>query len=149
MAFSIQPALHVIEKENYAWLMKQPAAPLLQWRSRDRGATILHHLARHGKPNPDVLDWMLANGIDIDAEDKKGASALLHLFERPESDSLQWMKLLVSRGARIDKHDHEYATTLSNAAIQRSWSCVHYTHSHRGRPGGSREALGNAAWKDK
>lgn len=142
MAFLIQPVLQAIEKSSHTWLLSQPIEPIAQWRSRDHGATILHQFARHGSPDPRVLDWLLQGGMDINAQDARGNTPLHCVFERPESSSLTWMRLLVDRGADLKAHNHDYATALTEAAAQRKWACVKYALSQ-----GAPRWIKNTPWE--
>lgn len=66
---------------------------------RDHGLAALHYAARSGKL--ELIELLLKNGADPNAEDANGRTALQHLSKsRAKMDATTVRKLLVKYGAR-------------------------------------------------
>ena len=84
------------------------------------GYTFLHLAARHSK-NPKVIETFIKAGIEIDAQDLNGNTAL-HIAV--DSNNIIATKALIQAGASLDIQNKEGATALHNAVESLNVSAV-------------------------
>jgi ankyrin repeat protein len=63
--------------------------------------------------NIEILDWLIAEGVAIDARDKGGRTAL---FEAADQDNSQNVRLLLNHGAEVNARNNGGSTPLMGAA---------------------------------
>lgn len=84
----------------------------------DRGAS-LHAVNRRGQTalmlcsNTEILEWLISEGVAIDARDKGGATAL---FRAAERDNSEIVRLLLNHGANVNARRNGAVTALFGAA---------------------------------
>jgi ankyrin len=82
------------------------------------GLTPLHYAVLHNNTN--MARYLLAHGANIDARDIKGNTplhiAILKQIEKLEPNRSDMIKLLLSKGARVDIQNHERETSVQLAA---------------------------------
>jgi ankyrin repeat protein len=69
-----------------------------------------------------IAELLIKAGANVNAEDKKGQTALIKAAERNYADKVA--VLLRSPGIRVDHRDHEGATALAIAQKARHKDCI-------------------------
>lgn len=73
------------------------------WRSAKRGGTLLHYVAAHGTCPETMVPFLIGKGLDPNAADANGNTALTRCFGRVEADTLAWVSALIEHGADPDQ----------------------------------------------
>jgi ankyrin len=115
------------------WSEPRLAARLLHVcaaKVNDRGETPLMHVTGLGRL--DELRRLINTGIDINAADAQGRTALFRVFER--RDRVERARLLLDHGAHVNAADHSGQTPLIRAAIANDTDLIHLFIQYRADP---------------
>lgn len=79
------------------------------------GASVLHYAVMRG--NPDILNWLLARGVDVNSRTKNGTTPLhtAVVYNRYEV-----AEMLLNRGAEVDAKSTSGATPLAIASAAKN-----------------------------
>ena len=80
------------------------------------GKTALHHAAEQRPADVVVMDWLVKAGVDIDARDIRGETALMHLCWSGLEEATDGIALLLDGGADPNVVDNEGNSPLNLAA---------------------------------
>lgn len=76
---------HLSEAESY---LNQGAD--IEWKNIN-GETPLRFFAANGKNHRDAAEWLIAKGANIDATDRRGDSALMHIIHKRDTEGFKWI----------------------------------------------------------
>lgn len=86
------------------------------------GWTPLHHLAEFNQ-NQEILSYLIEKGVDLDAKDKYGSTAL-HYAVR--NHAFEMVRQLVECGANLDAEDDSNRSVLDEAEYASAFKIVTY-----------------------
>lgn len=120
-------ALHtLIEQGHFDELDRIDPALLRAWRSRKRDNTLLHHAARHGAHAEKLLAVLLRSGLDVNVRNSLGQTPVMTIFERPEEQTMDWLRALTDAGARLDLYPGNGQGFVYQCASHRRWDALAY-----------------------
>ncbi len=88
-----------------------------QWRSPTAGVSVLHVAPAWRCPPARTVDFLVAQGLDMNTVDDRGRSALFFVLNSPRDTRLAWLEALAEVGPSLDLADKEGCTVLSEAVL--------------------------------